>query len=662
MTTNIFQILTIQTFDDAKQGRPLERIFIYDKEQCARLNEQGAGIFWCINPQEYPDKRGIENTGCFNCLGLDCDVAKDKDNLTNESLTELKTELFNKLIALPVPPTGIIETKNGIQPYWMWTEPKELKSENRTRNNEEYKQLVKGFTKITGIKSEGDSICRVLRMPSYYHQKSDKFLIQKIHSGNKVDFKEFIKAYPPITEPTTLPQTNVIRDSALESIPVREVLERLSGLDIVDNECYTFKRNSNGTTQIIINSKPSKHYITTDNRIGGNSSGEIGTPTVINWLAWYFEQRGNNRTAAHAKAYEFLYTLYPHTRPVQQQPPQPLQSGTTNVKLPESDINKMAELLTSSTGNKGIQTGYTAFDSITGGLKPQFTYLFAARSKNCKSLLSLNMLVNIAKRKIPAVYFDLENGEIMGTKRLIQIYTGWESSRLESLDENDKPIVTQTLKAITQDLPLYTVYSLGDYQGDKYKQVLGMIRAYVERYKVRVAVIDNMNCFTTTTNDNNSYFSSIYSAIDSLANELNISIIVIHHITDKGLFENLTVDDFEANKQQPITVPHISKVLGTSAAISKMKVGATMALNPATNEIYFWLQTNRDGEQDKRFKLEFDAKTLRIQNPVGVHANHTQKQNISRVDHNANVNQNKQTQNTWVVGTPKVDVDAYGAW
>lgn len=607
--------ITIQTFDDSKQGRPLERIFVYNQEQCKDLNSKGAGIFWCINPQENTNTRSIGNTAFFNCLGLDCDIAKDKQALSNEKLTELKNELLTTLKTLAVPPTGIIETKNGLQPFWVWTKPKELQKENRTQNNEEYKQLVKGFTKVTGISSEGDSICRVLRLPNYYHQKSNKFLIKKIYTGEKVDFNEFIKAYPPIID-TPQPTNNVVHDGTLESIPVQEVLEKLSGLDIVNNEIYTFKHNSNGTIQIIIDGHSTKHYITTNNRIGGNSSGEIGTPTVINWLAWYLEKGGDNRRMAHAKAYNFLQTLYPKT--VKLQPKIEVEEvpvENTEIDLPTLDADRMTQTIMNN-GNKGIETGYKDFDSVTGGLKPQFTYLIAARSKNCKSMLALNMLVNIAKQKIPVAYFDLENGELLGTNRLVQIYAGLDREQLKTLKEKNPEVIQETLKEIEKELTLFPVYNLGEYSGLMHKRVLSMIKAYVAKHGVRVVVIDNMNVFTTTTNDNNSFFSSIYSEIDALANELNISIIVIHHITDKGNFDNLSTNDFNNNIKQPVSVPHISKILGTSAAISKMKVGATMALNHTTNELYFWLQTNRDGEQDKRFKLIFDEKTLRVLNPA----------------------------------------------
>jgi hypothetical protein len=120
--------------------------------------------------------------------------------------------------------------------------------------------------------------------------------------------------------------------------------------------------------------------------------------------------------------------------------------------------------------------------------------------------------------------------------------------------------------------------------------------------------------------DDNQYKSQIITALDAIAVELNISIIIIHHVTDKDeRTKGVKVEDLMKNEPQEVTIPYISKVLGTSAAISKTKVGMTMVHDSRSGSLYVWVQTNRDGQQNKFFKLQFDENTKRISNEVGTH-------------------------------------------
>lgn len=312
---------TIQTFDDAKLERPFQRIFMYDDARCKELNDLGAGVYWTVNLQEKENQRGIDNTCQFSCIGMDCDVTKETDGrrgitrLPEEEVQSLKPNLFNKLVALTVPPSGILETRNGLQPYWVFTNPQELKPEQRKTANVRYQDYIRGITKVTGIKSEGDNLQRVLRMPGYFHKKTDQpFLIKDIfEEGKPCDFEAFKKAYPPIAK--TNSQSNGKIDPVannqlrLEDVPVQQALETLSGMGIVNKEKYSFRKNSNGSVQILVNEQPTSQWIDSiHNTIGGGGQGQ-GNPTIIQWLSWYFKKQGDNNKLAHAKAYQTLFPL-----------------------------------------------------------------------------------------------------------------------------------------------------------------------------------------------------------------------------------------------------------------------------------------------------------------------------------------------------------------
>src|SRR3990167_9482865 len=113
--------LTLQSYDDSDSGKSeLAQIFTFDIDRIKNLQEPGAGIFFCINPQENPTERGIQNTASLKRLGLDLDVCKEKDHIAGNLIRNKKQQLVTILKGLPIPPQYIITTKNGLQPMWVF--------------------------------------------------------------------------------------------------------------------------------------------------------------------------------------------------------------------------------------------------------------------------------------------------------------------------------------------------------------------------------------------------------------------------------------------------------------------------------------------------------------------------------------------------------------
>lgn len=205
--------ITIQTFDDSEVRKAtgaslktLAKIFPYSangsKERIQELQNKGAGIYMTTNPQDDGFSRGVEYTKRFQYLSLDLDIAKEKTHPTKEDLEVAKLKLFDELKTLPLPPYGVMFTKNGLQPVWKFADPLELeRKEERNKANAEFQVMVRAVTQVLGHKSEGDSICRVIRLPGSLHLKtpadSYKIIYQEI-SGQECKFEEFNKAYPDI--------------------------------------------------------------------------------------------------------------------------------------------------------------------------------------------------------------------------------------------------------------------------------------------------------------------------------------------------------------------------------------------------------------------------------------------------------------------------------
>ena len=298
------ETVVIQTYLDLEPKpkftpRGINRIFPYSSEEVFKMVAYGAYIGWCLNPQENLKGRGIDNTTKLQVFGLDCDCCKEKDHLTQEEILVAKIKLIEKIENLKFRPTGIIESKNGFQPYWIFKNPLKLKTiKDREEAEVFYLRLRDGFQLKTGLISEGDGICRVLRVPGTLHQKNpdDTFEVKESGgSGELVDFEAFCKEYlpqqtkiePQVKTKTSEPEFKLVRDKdSIYDYPVKETLEKLSGSELVKGEVYTFKENSNGTLQVLINGEFHSCWLDLKGNTIGARSAEGSPVNVVGWIKY----------------------------------------------------------------------------------------------------------------------------------------------------------------------------------------------------------------------------------------------------------------------------------------------------------------------------------------------------------------------------------------
>lgn len=434
--------LIIQTYDDLKSRKDptLSKIFLYDLDLVEELNLKGAAITFCPNLQELiwdekkkQYKRGIEVTKSFNAFFLDLDVCKEEEKLSKKEINTRKKELWDKLINLEIPPNYIIETKHGYQPVWEWSKPIELPKDKREDANVYFQRMVKGFESKTGIKSEADSITRVIRLPNTFHQKDPKnpfkIILHEV-SPNKVTLLEFIAIYPLPPESTlSKSETYESEDPEINQIlnyNVKKALEKLSGSEIVDGEVYTFKQNSNGTIQIFVNGKSTDQWIDPmNNTIGGGGTGR-GNPSIIQWVQWYDKShwRGKFETeeAARAKAIKFLKEIL---------------LGVGKKEDEEIRGEDYAQTWRQSKDDKPvIYSGFPKLDSSTGGFELSRTYPVAGLEKSGKSTFLMNMVNNMLLVGIKVGIIDTELGHMDFFRRMAAIYSGLHEKDPKNNREN----------------------------------------------------------------------------------------------------------------------------------------------------------------------------------------------------------------------------------
>ena len=138
------------------------------------LNDEHRGIWFTANSMMY-GKRLIEFIESFNAVVLDLDSGKEGDDI--DVIEKSKQANLAMLLGLQLPPNVIVETKNGLQPYW-------LLLPNEITDNETYKSIQSMMQVKFGADPSAIGGERLYRMPGFYHWKdpNDPFLCKIVHA------------------------------------------------------------------------------------------------------------------------------------------------------------------------------------------------------------------------------------------------------------------------------------------------------------------------------------------------------------------------------------------------------------------------------------------------------------------------------------------------
>lgn len=191
--------------DDKKSGRAPKTFDIYNQAELTKLNEENYGIFFTVNsfdatPEEikaveereskakgYPvkvTKRRGEFLKRLNAVYGDLDVAKSDDNEPQEIIEERKQKLITALNNY-CPPSTIIVTRNGVQPIW-FIEENDISPDTLRK----YRQIINGLIEWSkqhgGLGDDVKDVTRVLRVPGFYHQKREPYLITELAGNDKI--------------------------------------------------------------------------------------------------------------------------------------------------------------------------------------------------------------------------------------------------------------------------------------------------------------------------------------------------------------------------------------------------------------------------------------------------------------------------------------------
>jgi hypothetical protein len=236
-------------------------------EQAQEKNDQGYGIFFC--PNEYTDRRKIENITRINHYYIDIDSGEKKDQL--------------KKIGNGLKPSWLIESKRGYQAHWF--------VRNSDNTDLTFKKIARRLVDFYNSDSAVINPVMLLRVPGFYHCKdlADKFLVNEVFKNNMYySEQDLLYCFPESEVEKKVKKASKREISSygnnffekLGNLDQMSALERLSG--VIDN--IEFKQNGGGTYQIWCNGKSTSCWIDKDRMIGSHSK---GSPTIWQWLKWY---------------------------------------------------------------------------------------------------------------------------------------------------------------------------------------------------------------------------------------------------------------------------------------------------------------------------------------------------------------------------------------
>ena len=196
-----------------------------------------------------------------------------------------------------------------------------------------------------------------------------------------------------------------------------------------------------------------------------------------------------------------------------------------------SMLDELEKLMTP--GQKlGVETGFKAFDFMTGGLRGGQLTIVAGRPAMGKSAFMLNMAENMARRGVPVLYFSLEMpaNELATRVVLSRAETNIEVIRNGFLDTRSKIKITEAADQFASE-PMF----VDDRGGLTMLDIRGRARLAVRRWGVKAIFVDYLQLVSHTgaqSRENEVGFVS--RGLKAMAMELNVPVVAAAQVNRKA--------------------------------------------------------------------------------------------------------------------------------
>lgn len=536
---------TVQLFNDSSKWWGVMMPFNQASlNKAMDLNQKGKGVFFSANSM-IAWKRSKADTTRINVRICECD-------------TLTKDEQMDLIFSSPIHPSCIVESKNS---YHMYRFAKDW-------DKESYETILRWLAEYF---QWDPKICtdraRVLRLPWYRHMKdpNDPFLVECIAIDKEAKYtkEEMMKAFPRTKKeeeiyvqenklltptwslPSHKPRTNThddrwwkVGDSSLVRFSkmwnAQEMLTQISWTSMVNWDNYTFKENSSWTQQIHVNWKPSACWIDKQWMIW---SADKWWPTWVDWVRRYWDKSSDaieDRLYVNMKSRfnEDQLWWYEHKRGIKKDPIQKKKEREEKIekKMEETNdiwVEKDVEL--DYNRKLSISRGLPTLDKILKKLTLQDFLVLVAYPGYWKTLISLFMAEKNWHRWIESVFFSLElSKEVLFERTVVEhAWVDWNDYLDAKYSSEKKEIMQQRLKELNNIKNVEIVSSTEPLDID---MLLAWIRKYHKLGK-KMFIIDNLGKIHWKGRQNeNQRFEDITSQLQDIMKELDIFILLLHHL------------------------------------------------------------------------------------------------------------------------------------
>lgn len=265
-------------------------------------------------------------------------------------------------------------------------------------------------------------------------------------------------------------------------------------------------------------------------------------------------------------------------------------------KFPIKDVAKLDDLYedvkSNRLGIKDFTFHYPKLDMITGGFNRANVVVVSAETSHGKSSFMFNLSINLCKHDTPVLYVPLEDNPVYMARRMFNIISGVEVSRLE---ERDWKILRDDIR----ELPFYFYTAQDKFGLDIFRQI---IEEGKKIHNIEIFVLDHLHFLSKRSGRTMpEEIGFLMRELVDIARYYNVTIFVISHIRKKQAQGGWT------------SMPDMNELRdsGLVKGDAHMIIMLFRTINKAGNTVtQLAVQKNREGNTTtQHLEFDFDVET-----------------------------------------------------
>ena len=212
------------------------------------------------------------------------------------------------------------------------------------------------------------------------------------------------------------------------------------------------------------------------------------------------------------------------------------KSGGVEIEIVQPILQRAFEMIQAaveSKGPTGVSSGFSEFDNVTSGLQKSDLILIAARPSMGKTALALNLALNASMKNNVVAIFSLEMSKEQIGKRLLSLYSGIDSHKLNTgeLTENEIIEVAKVMDNLSE-IKLF----IDDTAAISILELRSKARRLMNERGLDLIIIDYLQLMQGKSASRNEVnrqqeISEISRSLKALARELKVPIVALSQLS-----------------------------------------------------------------------------------------------------------------------------------